>query len=141
MLSSPNRVVALIFGAIYIAIGIIGFTATTGVSWFSTPGGLLLGLFEVNLAHNILHILIGVFLFVVGLIGAIWAQLANTLVGLAFLLLGLAGLFLIGSPLNFLAINVADNVLHFGSAAILLAVGLGAGKPDLSQLRPKPKDA
>ncbi len=72
---------------------------------------------------------------------AIWAQLANTLVGLALLLLGLAGLFLIGTSLNFLAINVADNVLHFGTAAVLLAVGLGAGKPDLSQLKPKPKDA
>jgi hypothetical protein len=133
MLSSPNRLVALIFGAVYIAVGILGFTATTGVGFFSTPGGLLLGLFEVNLAHNVLHILVGVVLFLTGLIGALWAQLANTLVGLAYLLLGLAGLFLIGSPLNFLAINVADNVLHFGTAAILLAVGLGAGKPEFPQ--------
>jgi hypothetical protein len=130
MLSSPNRLVALIAGAAYIAIGILGFTATTGVGFFSTPGGLLFGLFEVNAAHNILHLGVGVVLFLAGLLGAFWAQVANSLVGLAYLALGLAGLFLIGSPLNFLAINVADNVLHFGTAAVLLAVGLGAGKPE-----------
>lgn len=137
MLSSPNRVVALIIGAIYIAIGILGFTATTGVGFFSTPGGLLIGLFEVNPAQNILHILVGVVLFIAGLIGALWAQLANALIGLALLLLGLVGLFLIGSTLNVVAINVADNVLHFGTAAVLLAVGLGAGKPQF----PKRKEA
>jgi len=131
MLSSPNRLVALIVGAVYIVIGILGFTATAGVGFFSTPGGLLLGLFEVNIAHNLLHLVIGVALFLAALIGAFWAQIANSLVGLAYLALGLAGLFLIGSPLNFLAINVADNVLHFGTAAVLLAVGLGAGKPQL----------
>ena len=130
MLSSPNRLVALIVGAVYIAVGILGFTATAGVGFFSTPGGLLFGLFEVNIAHNVLHLLVGVVLFLAGLLGTFWAQIANSLVGLAYLALGLAGLFLIGSPLNFLAINVADNVLHFGTAAVLLAVGLGAGKPE-----------
>lgn len=129
MLTSPNRVVALILGAVSIAFGILGFTATTGVGFFSTPGGLLAGLFEVNPAQNLLHVAMGVVLFVTGLIGAFWAQIANILVGLLSLLLGLAGLFLVGSNVNFIALNVADNVVHFAAAAVLLAVGLGAGKP------------
>jgi hypothetical protein len=137
MLTSPNRVVALILGAVSIAFGVLGFTATTGVGFFSYPGGLLVGLFEVNPAQNILHIALGVLLFLTGLIGAFWAQIANILVGLFLLALGLAGLFLIGSSINFLAINVADNVVHFAAAAVLLAVGLGAGKP----VFPKRKDA
>ncbi len=53
MLTSPNRVVALILGAAALAFGVLGFTATTGVGLFSTPGGLLVGLFEVNPAQNI----------------------------------------------------------------------------------------
>jgi hypothetical protein len=32
----------------------------------------------------------------------------------------------VGTPYNVLAINGADNVLHFGTSVVLLAVGLGA---------------
>ena len=134
MTKSPNRVIGLIFGAIYIVIGIVGFTATTGVGFFATDGGLLLGIFEVNLAHNLAHLVIGAALFIAALASAKLSALANSAVGAAYLLLGIAGLFLVDSQFNYLALNVADNVLHFASAAVLLAVGLGA-------LRPAPKPA
>ena len=134
MTKSPNRVIGLIFGAIYILLGIVGFTATTGVGFFATNGGLLMGIFEVNLAHNLVHLLFGAALFIAALAAPKLSALANAGSGAVFLLLGLAGLFLVDSPYNFLALNVADNVLHFGSAAVLLAVGLGA-------LRPAPKPA
>ena len=134
MTKSPNRVIGIIFGVIYILVGLVGFTATTGVEFFATNGGLLLGLFEVNLAHNLLHLLIGAALFIAALAGPKLSALANAGFGAILLLLGLAGLFLVDSQFNFLALNVADNVLHFGSAAVLLAVGLGA-------LRPVPKPA
>ena len=129
MTKSPNRVIGLIFGVIYIAIGIVGFTATTGVGFFATTGGLLLGIFEVNIAHNLVHLAFGAALFVAALAGPKLSALVNAGAGAVFLLLGLAGLFLVDSPYNFFALNVADNVLHFGSAAVLLAVGLGALKP------------
>jgi hypothetical protein len=103
MSSSPNRLLATIFGAVYLVVGLLGFTATAGVGFFDTSGGLLLGLFEVNIFHNVAHLLIGAALFI-------------------------AGMFLVGSSFNILAINAADNVLHFGSAVILLAVGLGTEK-------------
>ena len=134
MTKSPNRVIGIIFGVIFIVLGLVGFTSTTGVEFFATNGGLLLGIFEVNLAHNLLHLLIGTALFIAALAGPKLSALANAGLGAVFLMLGLAGLFLVDSPLNFLALNVADNVLHFGSAAVLLAVGLGA-------LRPVPKPA
>jgi hypothetical protein len=56
------------------------------------------------------------------------ARTTNTIVGAAYLLLGLVGLFILESAANILALNGADNVLHFASAAVLLAVGLGADK-------------
>lgn len=134
MAKSPNRVIGLIFGALYIVIGLVGFTATTGVGFFATNGGLLLGLFEVNLAHNLVHLAVGAALFIAALASAKLSALANSGVGALYLLLGILGLFLVDSPFNYLAINVADNVLHFATAAVLLAVGLGA-------MRPAPKSA
>jgi hypothetical protein len=129
MTTSPNRVIGLIFGALYIVIGLVGFTATTGVGFFATDGGLLIGLFEVNLAHNLAHLVIGAALFIAALAGPKISALVNAAVGAFYLALGIAGLFLVDSQFNFLALNVADNVLHFASAAVLLAVGLGALKP------------
>ena len=128
MSKSPNRLLGVIFGAVYILIGILGFTVTSGVGFFSTDGGLLLGIFEVNIFHNVAHLIIGAALLIAGLSNVRSAKTVNTVIGAAYLVLGLAGLFLIGSALNILALNAADNVLHFASAAILLAVGLGADK-------------
>lgn len=126
--SSPNRLLAVIFGAVYLLVGLLGFAYTGGVDFFDTEGGLLLGIFEVNPFHNIAHLLIGAILLVAGLKSIPAARSANVGVGAAYLLLGIIGLFLVDSPANILAINGADNVLHFGSAILLLAVGLGADK-------------
>ena len=125
MTNSPNRLLAIIFGAVYLLVGLLGFTVTNGVGFFATQGGLLLGIFEVNVFHNVAHLLIGAALLIAGLSGVAAAKAVNTAVGAAYLLLGIIGLFLVGTEANILAINAADNVLHFGSAAVLLAVGLG----------------
>jgi hypothetical protein len=49
-------------------------------------------------------------------------------VGAVYLAVGAAGLFLVGTEANIIALNGADNVLHFASALLLLGVGLGADK-------------
>lgn len=126
MTKSPNRLLALVFGAVYLLIGILGFTITTGTDFAATDGPLLLGIFEVNPLHNVVHLAIGAGLLIAGLASVRAAKAANTTVGAVYLLVGVLGLFIIGSPLNILALNSADNVLHFASAAVLLAVGLGA---------------
>jgi hypothetical protein len=126
MRTSPNRLLATIFGAVYVLIGVAGFFVTSGVGFFDTHGGLLLGLFEVNLLHNVAHILIGAALLIAGLSSVRAAKTVDSVVGAAYLVLGILGLFVVGSAFNILAINGADNVLHFGSAVLLLAVGLGA---------------
>ena len=133
MSSSPNRLLATIFGAVYLLVGLLGFTVTAGVGFFDTSGGLLLGLFEVNIFHNVAHLLIGAALLIAGLSTVSAARTTNTTIGAFYLILGIAGLFLVGSAFNILAINAADNVLHFGSAVILLAVGLGAEKPRVAR--------
>lgn len=124
---SPNRLLGVIFGAVYLLVGILGFFATAGVDFFATEGNLLLGIFEVNPFHNIVHLLIGAALLIGGLSSVSAAKATNTTIGAAYLLVGLLGLFITGdNPANILALNAADNVLHFASAILLLAVGLGA---------------
>jgi len=126
MSKSPNRLLATVFGILYLLLGVAGFAVTMGIGFFAAPGGLLLGIFEVNSFHNVAHLLLGATLLIAGLAGVRAARTVNSIVGAAYLVLGIAGLFVVGSPFNILAINGADNVLHFGSAALLLAVGLGA---------------
>lgn len=126
MSSSPNRLVATIFGAVYLLVGALGFAATNGVEFIATEGGLLLGIFEVNPLHNIAHLLIGAALLIAGLKSVRAAKSVNTVIGAVYLLLGIVGFFLVGTAANILALNTADHFLHLASALVLLGVGLGA---------------
>src|SRR6478736_8195596 len=103
MRNSPNRIVATVFGAVYLLVGLLGFAVTGGVGFIATEGGLLLGIFEVNPLHNVAHLLIGGALLAGGLISVKAAKAVNITVGAAYLLLGIAGFFLVGTALNILA--------------------------------------
>ncbi|MEY9852460.1 putative membrane protein [Leifsonia sp. EB41] len=126
MRTSPNRLVATIFGAVYLLVGLLGFAFTGGVGFVATQGGLILGIFEVNPLHNIAHLLIGAALLIAGLTRAAAAKAVNTTVGAVYLLLGIVGFFLVGTGANILALNTPDHFLHLVSAIVLLGVGLGA---------------
>ncbi|MGQ7350110.1 DUF4383 domain-containing protein [Quadrisphaera oryzae] len=124
-----NRLVALVFGAVYLLVGVVGF-ALTGFSGFADPmGGRTLVVFEVNPLHNVVHVAIGVALLLASRRLAA-ARATNGTIGAVYLLVGVLGLF-IASPtshLNLLALNDADNVLHLASALLLLGVALGADR-------------
>ena len=126
MRTSPNRLVATIFGAVYLLVGLLGFAVTGGVGFVATKGGLLLGIFEVNPLHNIAHLLIGAALLIAGLTRVAAAKAVNTTIGAVYLLLGIVGFFLVGTGANILALNTPDHFLHLVSAIVLLGVGLGA---------------
>ncbi|HEX8858997.1 MAG TPA: DUF4383 domain-containing protein [Actinomycetes bacterium] len=115
---------ALVFGAVYVAVGILGFVVT-GFSGFAATSGDKLLLFGVNPLHNLVHIAVG----------AVWliasrkestARLVSALIGAVYLLVGVLGLFLAGgtSELNLLNLNQPDNLLHFASALLALYFGL-----------------
>jgi len=123
MRTSPNRLLATIFGAIYLLVGVVGFFVTSGVGFFATEGRNLI-IFEVNPLHNIIHLAIGAALLLSGLGSVTAAKTANSTVGAVYLLVGIVGLFLTTSALNIIALNGADNVLHLASALVLLTVGL-----------------
>jgi hypothetical protein len=124
--SSINRIVGVVFGAVYLLVGLLGFAVTGGVSFFATSGGLLLGIFEVNPFHNVAHLLIGAALLIAGLASTRAAKGTNITIGAAYLLLGIVGFFLTGTMANVLALNTFDHFLHLASALVLLGVGIGA---------------
>jgi hypothetical protein len=126
MSQSPNRLIGAIFGIVYLLVGVAGFFVTTNVSFAATAGEPLV-VFDVNPLHNIVHLLVGAALLV-GSRTVRSAKAVNSTVGGVYLLVGIVGLFLVGSSANILALNGADNVLHFASAILLLGVGLSADR-------------
>ncbi|UKA55834.1 DUF4383 domain-containing protein [Arthrobacter sp. FW305-BF8] len=127
MRNSPNRLIATVFGAVYLLVGLVGFAVTSGAGFFSTEGSNLI-IFEVNPLHNVIHLAIGAALLYAGVKDVRLARTINTAVGAVYLLVGILGLFLLSSPLNIIALNGADNVLHLASAVLLLGVGLSLDK-------------
>lgn len=119
-----NVLVGGALGAGYLLVGALGFIASRGYDYAGTEGGKLLGIFMVNPLHNVVHLLIGA-LLLAGAAGAeTLAGRVNTLVGGVYALLGVVGFIILHDDVNVLALNWQDNLLHFGSAGILLAAGL-----------------
>lgn len=117
------QTVALIFGAIYLAVGIIGFLPFLGGS-VTTTNTRLLGLFNINLLHNLVHIVIGI----AGL--AAVTSLPNSrrfcqVVGVILLLLGALGV-VVANPLGLLYIGQLDIPLHLLTGAVLAYFGFAA---------------
>ncbi|HEY1529279.1 MAG TPA: DUF4383 domain-containing protein [Galbitalea sp.] len=132
MFQSPNRLLGIFLGVVYILDGIYGFFLTSDTSFFSTVGPRIFDLFGTNPFHNLLHVVVGLALLISGLVGARIAKGMNTTLGSVYLLVGVLGWILViaggNVPLNILAINGPDNVQNFVTAVLLLAVGLGADR-------------
>lgn len=118
-----NQGFGYVFGAIYALIGLLGFTVTGDVDFAGNQGAELIG-FEVNPLHNIVHIAIGAVLIAGAAVGLAASRMTNGAVGAAYLLVGVLGLFMVNEDWDFLALNQADNVLHFATAVIALGIAI-----------------
>ncbi|HSV65905.1 MAG TPA: DUF4383 domain-containing protein [Mycobacteriales bacterium] len=125
---SVNTLVGMVLGVVYLLVGLVGFTVTGGTDFAAHHGNKLLGLFEINPLHNLVHILVGVLLAGAAYAGLGLSRAVNTLVGAIYLFVGVIGLFILDNSANILALNGFDNVLHFGSALVLLGIGLAADR-------------
>lgn len=122
---TPSQLYALVFGVVLVAAGVLGFfvNASFGVGEAAaTDRGALLGLFDVNGWHNVVHLASGA----VGLAMAGTPSSARVFAigfGAVYALVFLFGLFM-DPLLGLLPINAADNVLHLGIAVVGIAAGL-----------------
>jgi hypothetical protein len=120
-----NQTVALAFGAIYTLVGLAGFFVSE--TFAAREDDALLGIFQVNHLHNIVHLLIGVALIAASK-RVDTARGANLAIGVTYLALGVLGPLITDTALNVVALNSADHVLHLASGALLTAVALLADK-------------
>jgi hypothetical protein len=123
---SINSLVALVFGAVYALVGVVGFFITGDVPFAGQEGNPLV-IFDVNGLHNIVHLLIGVALIAAAKTTAT-ARSANIAVGATYVVLGVLGPFINNTAVDVIGLNSADHGLHLVSGIALLAVGIAADK-------------
>jgi hypothetical protein len=127
---APVRRAAAAVGVVFLIVGVLGFipgiTTNFGDLRFAghESGAKLLGLFQVSVLHNIVHLLFGV----AGL------ALARTISGARTFLVGGGAIYLVlwlyglvvdhGSAANFIPLNNADNWLHLFLGVGMIALGL-----------------
>ncbi|MEJ3748706.1 DUF4383 domain-containing protein [Actinomycetes bacterium KLBMP 9797] len=122
--------IAAVTGVVFLLVGVLGFipgiTTNYGDMTFAghDSGAKLLGVFQVSILHNIVHLLFGV----AGLLMARTASGARAYLvggGAIYAVIWLYGLIVDhDSGANFVPVNTADNWLHLVLAAGMIALGL-----------------
>jgi hypothetical protein len=123
--SNPNKLVAMVLGIVLVLVGILGFAIVP------TAGGKLLGIFGVNMLHNVVHLLTGGVLLAAAFIdNGRNARLTNMVLGVVYALVAILGFVQIqaindllwtGKPYDGLG-GFADAGLHAILAIVLLGV-------------------
>lgn len=128
---TPIQIAAAVVGAVFLLVGIAGFipgiTTDFDQMEFAGPdsGAELLGVFQVSILHNIVHLAFGV----IGIAAAmgLTASRGYLLIGgLIYLALALYGVVVDeSSDANFVPVNDADDWLHLGLGAGMILLGAG----------------
>lgn len=129
------RTAATAIGGLFLLVGILGFIpgVTTQYSQMSfaghESGAMLLGIFQVSVLHNIVHVLFGV----AGLAMARRVATARTYLiggGTIYLVLWIYSMVVdLSSTANFVPVNAADNWLHLGLGLVMVVLGLLLSRP------------
>lgn len=115
---------AILFGIVFLAVGILGFVPAATHDMNGMP--MLLGIFHVNFAHNLVHLASGAVFLLCGLAGAGSSRMFFRIFGIVYALVAVLG-FMKGDGmlLGLISNNMADTWLHVGLAAVMLFVGFG----------------
>lgn len=124
---TPAQLFGLVFGAVYVLVGIAGFFVASEFTGGSADDKLIL--FPVNHMHNIVHLLIGAALLV-GSAKAATAKTVNLVVGVAYALVAVLGFMDVVTPDLINDRGVADDFLHLATAILAIYFGTaGAATP------------
>lgn len=112
------KTITIIFGIVFLLIGILGFIPSV------TPDGMLLRVFHVNLAHNIIHLVTGIIALYCGFTSFCASKIFLKVFGIIYGIVAILG-FVYGDQdiLKVVANNAADTWLHLAIALIALYFG------------------
>jgi hypothetical protein len=115
---------ATLFGVVFLLLGILGFVP--GI----TNDQMLLGIFHVNAAHNVVHLLSGAIALWAGMTSAAYARTYFRVFGIVYALVAVLG-FATGNGLllGLISNNMPDTWLHVLIAASALALGFVVKEP------------
>src|SRR2546423_6392022 len=112
------KTAAVLFGIVFLLVGILGFVPAV------TKDEMLLGIFHVNAAHNVVHLLSGAVALFAGMTSLGAARIYFRIFGLVYGLVAVIGLFVgDGMLLGLISNNTADTWLHVVIAAGSLLLG------------------
>lgn len=136
MTATTLQKVATVVAAVFLLVGVLGFIPgiTTDYDQMTfagkDSGAQLLGVFEVSVLHNIVHLLFGI----AGLaLARSWNGARAFLIGggAIYLVLWVYGLVVDSkSDANFVPLDDADNWLHLALGLGMVALGLVLSRPD-----------
>ena len=136
---SPVQILALAVGIAFLIVGFAGFIPglTSNYDSLGVAGhhseALLLGVFQVSILHNIIHLLFGlagIFMFR----SPDGARNFLLIGGIIYLALFVYGLIIdLDSAANFVPLNSADNWLHLGLGLAMVALSFLPRHPSASE--------
>ena len=124
------RTITTAVGAVFLLVGVLGFIPgiTTNYGDLLFAGHMsdakLLGVFEVSVLHNVVHLLFGIVGILAARNGAVTSAWYLLIGGLVYAALWIYGLAVDeGSQANFVPLNSADNWLHLVLAVAMIVLG------------------
>lgn len=111
------KLYAQVLGIVLTAVGILGF-----VPALSSDGNLL-GIFAINSAHNVVHLLSGLVGLAAGFLGSgQYARWYAGVFGVVYGLVTIIGFIQMTTVLGIIPVNLPDNLLHTAIAIVSLGV-------------------
>jgi hypothetical protein len=125
-----QQTIAKLFGWVFILVGVLGFLGFAGGTMSMGTPTYLLGIFQVNLLHNIVHILIGLW-------GINAARTAGGAVafckqaGVLYLLLSIIGFAAPDLLASMVPLGGNDRFLHLVLGLVLCYFGFAGGRREV----------
>ncbi|MFI6866508.1 DUF4383 domain-containing protein [Nocardia sp. NPDC050406] len=127
---TPVQLASVAVGAVFLLVGVLGFVpgVTTDYDALQFAGheshAELLGIFQVSILHNIVHLIFGV----AGIVAARTVAASRSFLiggGVIYLALWIFGLVIDKTDdINFVPLNAADDWLHFALGLGMIALGV-----------------
>lgn len=113
-----SKMILYVVGGVFVVVGLLGFV--------NDP---VLGIFEVDPVHNLIHLVTGAALLFAAMKGGSMGAMLVKIFAVVYALVAVAGFALPGDTLlGLIEVNLADHVLHVAVAAVLIWVGFFAMK-------------